>query len=129
MPQMRLQHVALSVSDLGTSGVWYEKLFGFSKVAEFAEPAPMAVYMTPEGQAIDLRQDPDVVAEPFTEKRVGLDHVAFVCTDRAELDDWTARLDDLGVAHDDATSPFGAHVNFRDPDGIPLEFFLPAIAG
>ena len=25
-------------------------------------------------------------------------------------------------------SPFGWHVNFRDPDGIPLEFFLPVAA-
>lgn len=126
MPQIRLQHVALSVTDLGRSGAWYEKLFGLTKVAEFTAPAPMAVYMTPDGQAIDLRQDPDVVAEPFSEKRVGLDHVAFVCGDHVELDEWCDKLEDLGVEYSPETSPFGAHVNFRDPDGIPLEFFLPA---
>ena len=126
MPQMRLQHVALSVTDIARSGVWYEKVFGLAKVAEFHEPAQMAVYMTPDGQAIDLRQDPDVVAEPFSEKRVGLDHVAFVCASHTELDDWCDRLEDLGIAYSPETSPFGAHVNFRDPDGIPLEFFLPA---
>ncbi|MFC6239725.1 VOC family protein [Longivirga aurantiaca] len=129
MPQMKIQHVALSVTDITKSGPWYEELFGFAKVAEFAEPAPMAIYMTPEGQALDLRQDPDVAHERFTEKRVGLDHLAFVCADKAELDEWTARIAELGIENTGPeVSPFGTHLNFRDPDGIPLEFFLPASA-
>jgi catechol-2,3-dioxygenase len=129
MPQMHIQHVALSVRDIGRSGPWYERLFGFAKVAEFAEPAPMQVYMTPDGQALDLRQDPDVVREPFTEKHVGLDHLAFVCADKAELDSWVERLTEMGVDKSGPeASPFGTHVNFRDPDGIPLEFFLPKAA-
>ena len=127
MPQMKIQHVALSVTDITKSGPWYQELFGFQKVAEFAQPAPMEVYMTPDGQALDLRQDPDVVAERFTEKRPGLDHLAFVCADRAEFDAWMTRLADLGVENSGPeTSPFGTHLNFRDPDGIPMEFFLPA---
>ena len=71
MPQMKIQHVALSVTDITKSGPWYQELFGFEKVAEFSEPAPMEVYMTPDGQALDLRQDPDVVQERFSEKRPG----------------------------------------------------------
>lgn len=127
MVDMHIQHVALSVTDISRSGPWYESLFGFAKVAEFTEPAPMTVYMTPDGQALDLRQDPDVIHEPFTEKRPGLDHLAFVCADEAELDEWAARLTDRGIeSSGPVTSPFGRHLNFRDPDGIPLEFFLPA---
>ncbi len=126
MPQMKIQHVALSVTDITKSGPWYQELFGFEKVAEFAEPAPMEIYLTPDGQALDLRQDPDVVQERFTEKRPGLDHLAFVCADQAELDEWAARLADLGVENSGLqTSPFGTHLNFRDPDGIALEFYLP----
>ncbi|MBI4942761.1 MAG: VOC family protein [Actinobacteria bacterium] len=130
MPQMHLQHVALSVTDITRSGPWYEELFGLAKVAEFTEPAPMQVYMSPDGQAIDLRQDPAVDRERFSEKHVGLDHVAFVCADRAELDAWRERLTTLGVETSGVeASPFGWHLNFRDPDGIPLEFFLPTSAG
>jgi catechol 2,3-dioxygenase-like lactoylglutathione lyase family enzyme len=58
MPQMKIQHVALSVTDITKSGPWYQELFGFQKVAEFARPAPMEVYMTPDGQALDLRRTP-----------------------------------------------------------------------
>ncbi len=130
MVQMKIQHVALSVTDITKSGPWYEELFGFQKVAAFDLPAPMEVYMTPDGQALDLRQDPDVVQERFTEKRVGLDHLAFVCADQDELDEWFTRLTELGVDNTGyETSPFGTHLNFRDPDGIPLEFFRPATAG
>lgn len=125
--QMHIQHVGLSVTDIAKSGPWYEELFGFAKVAEFTEPAPMTVYMTPEGQAIDLRQDPDVVHERFTTARPGLDHFAFVCADRAELDAWLTRITDLGIENSGLeTSPFGTHLNFKDPDGIAMEFFLPA---
>jgi catechol-2,3-dioxygenase len=130
MPQMKIQHVALSVTDITKSGPWYQELFGFAKVAEFTEPAQMEIYMTPDGQALDLRQDPDVVSERFSEKRPGLDHLAFVCADRAELDEWTTRLAELGVENSGPqNSPFGTHLSFRDPDGIALEFFLPASSG
>jgi catechol-2,3-dioxygenase len=122
-----LQHVALSVRDIDKSAEWYTELFDLTLAAEFDEPAPMKVYLTTAGQALDLRQDPDVVQEDFTQSRVGLDHVAFVCADRPELDFWLSRLNDFGVANSGIVeSPFGLHVNFRDPDGIPFEFYLPA---
>lgn len=128
MREMRLQHVALSVSDIGKSGPWYEDLFGFAKVAEFADP-PMQIYMTPGGHALDLRQDPNVTGERFDVTRVGLDHLAFVVEDQKELDEWQAHIDELGVENSGIQdSPFGRHLNFRDPDGIALEFYLPAQA-
>src|SRR5829696_4329633 len=64
--------------------------------------------------------------EGFSEFRVGLDHVAFGCADRAELERWAQRLDELGVEHSDIKDrPYGSGVSFRDPDGIALEFFAP----
>jgi glyoxylase I family protein len=126
MRQMRIQHVALSVTDIGRSGPWYADLFGFQKVAEFTDP-PLEIYLTPDGQALDLRQDPAVTEDTFSQTRVGLDHVAFSCLDREEFDSWLARLEELGIANSGVEqSPFGSHINFRDPDGIPLEFYLPA---
>jgi catechol 2,3-dioxygenase-like lactoylglutathione lyase family enzyme len=64
--------------------------------------------------------------ERFSEYRVGLDHVAFGCADRAELETWTRRLDELGVEHGEIKDRgYGSGVSFRDPDGIALEFFAP----
>lgn len=124
-----LQHIALSVHDIDKSADWYVRLLDLTLAAEFDEPAPMKVLFTPTGQAIDLRQDPDVVADRFSQTRVGLDHVGFVCADRAELDGWLGRLRGYGVVESGIQeSPFGWHLNFRDPDDIPLEFFLPRAA-
>ncbi len=90
------------------------------------ESGQLKILMTPDGQAIDLRQDPDVTDGALTQTSVGLDHVGFVCRDRAELDAWETRLGEFGAyASKVEESPFGWHLNFRDPDGIPLEFFLP----
>ena len=95
-----LQHVALSVRDIDASADWYARLFD---------------------------QDPDVDREPFSQKHVGLDHVAFVCQDRDELDAWAEKLAEHDVDRSPVEeSPFGWHLNFRDPDGITLEFYLPA---
>ncbi len=45
---------------------------------------------------------------------------------RAELEKWAKRLDDLGVKHGGIKDTrYGSGVSFRDPDGIPLEFFAP----
>lgn len=127
MPTPVIQHIALSVHDIDRSADWYARLFDLTLVAEFDEPAPMKVFMTPQGQAIDLRQDPEVADAPFTQTRVGLDHIGFVCANRVELDGWLDRLRDQGVTQSGIeSSPFGLHLNFRDPDDIPLEFYLPA---
>ena len=124
-----IHHIGLSVHDIDKSTDWYVRMFGVDVVAEFDEPAPMKVLMTPDGQAIDLRQDPAVTPEQFTQEHVGLDHVGFVVRTRVELDAWHGRLVDEGVVESGVVeSPFGWHVNFRDPDGIPLEFFLPRSA-
>jgi len=74
-----------------------------------------------------LHQFPDAdVSSPFTERRPGLDHVAFAAADRGELERWEKRLDQLGVTHGSINDAgYGSGLSFRDPDGLPLEFFAP----
>ena len=121
-----LHHVGLSVRDVEASTDWYVRLLGLTVVAEISEPAQMVVRRSPQGQAIDLREDPEVGPERFTQVHAGLDHVGFVVADRDELEGWEHRLAERDVERSAVVeSPFGWHLNFRDPDGIPLEFFLP----
>jgi glyoxylase I family protein len=79
------------------------------------------------GTLVGLHQFPDTnVTTPFTERRTGLDHVAFGVADRSELERWERRLDQLGVDHGAIKDAgYGSGLSFRDPDGLPLEFFAP----
>lgn len=124
-----LAHVALTVRDLSVSTPWYEALFDAKPVIdEDTDPDfHHTVYVVGGGTLIGLHQHkrpaPDGM---FTEFRVGLDHVAFGCANRAELETWARRLDELGIAHGGIKdAAYGSGVSFRDPDGITLEFFAP----
>jgi glyoxylase I family protein len=124
-----ITHVALTVRDLSVSVPWYEALLDAKPVLdEDTDPDfHHTVYLLGGGTLLGLHQHarpaPD---EPFSEFRIGLDHVAFACADRAELEKWARRLDELGVAHGEIKDAgYGSGVSFRDPDGIALEFFAP----
>ena len=124
-----LTHVALTVRDLSVSVPWYEALFDAEPVLdEDTDPGfHHTVYVLGNGTLIGLHQHQTrAPAEVFSEYRVGLDHVAFGCANRGELEKWAARLDELGVLHGGVKdASYGSGVSFRDPDGIPLEFFAP----
>jgi len=119
-------HVALTVTDLSRSVPWYERLFGAKPVLD-EDTGPFRHVVWAVGQTlVGLHQFPDGRPEPFDERRVGLDHVAFACANRAELQQWESSLNELGIAHGgivDAT--YGSGLSFRDPDNIALEFFAP----
>src|SRR5437016_5669082 len=97
-----LTHVALTVRDLRTSAPWYEALFGASPVIdEDAEPdMHHTVFMVGNQTLVGLHQHVHPAPEgAFSEYRVGLDHVAFGCATRGELEEWAVRLDELGIDH------------------------------
>jgi glyoxylase I family protein len=124
-----LTHVALTVRDLSVSTTWYAALFESDPVIDEDTDPDLhhTVYLVGNGTLIGLHQHGRAApAEPFSELRVGLDHVAFGCADRGELEKWSRRLDELGVAHGGIKdASYGSGLSFRDPDGIALELFAP----
>lgn len=124
-----LTHVALTVRDLTVSVPWYRALIGSDPVLdEDTEPGfHHSVFLLAGGTLLGLHQHTAPPSEDnFSEHNVGLDHVAFGCTDRAALERWAARLDELGITHGGIVDAhYGSGLSFRDPDGITLEFFAP----
>jgi glyoxylase I family protein len=124
-----LTHVALTVRQLAVSAPWYEALFDAEPVIDEDTQPDLhhTVYLVGNGTLIGLHQHATAApAEAFSEFRVGLDHVAFGCADRGELEKWARRLDELGVEHGAIKDAgYGSGLSFRDPDGIALEFFAP----
>ena len=124
-----IAHVALTVRDLSVSVPWYEALLNAKPVLdEDTDPDfHHTVYLLGNGTLFGLHQHGTPAPEgSFSEHRVGLDHVAFGCADRADLEKWARRLDELGIAHGGIKdASYGSGLAFRDPDGIALEFFAP----
>jgi glyoxylase I family protein len=123
-----IAHVALTVNDLSVSVPWYRRLFDADPVMdEDTGPFRHVVFLAGP-TLVSLHGFPgEASSDRFSEFRTGLDHVGFGVANRAELEEWQARLDSLGIAHGGIVdASYGSGLSFRDPDNIALEFFLPA---
>src|SRR5260221_14615500 len=87
-------HVALTVTDLGSSVPWYEQLFGAKPVLD-EDTGPFRHVVWAVGQTlVGLHQFPDGRADPFDERRVGLHHLDFARPDPSALQRWESDLAD-----------------------------------
>jgi catechol 2,3-dioxygenase-like lactoylglutathione lyase family enzyme len=125
-----IHHINLTVRDLARSVAWYSRLFGapkaFDDVDEQQGWAKAGLRHPGSGLFINFTQHRGSAGEAFDERRTGLDHVAFRVADRAELEAWRARLEELGVEHSPIKEAgYGDVLTFRDPDNIQLEIYAP----
>ena len=121
-------HLSLTVRDLARAEAFYTKTFGFIRVLELPDEGGRgeklvlahAESRTILGFTMHATND----GSQFTEFRTGLDHFALGVADRAQLDEWVARLDELGVPHSAVNeTPIGSLLTVRDPDGIQVELW------
>ncbi len=129
-----IAHVRLTVSDIERSRQFYESVFGWPVLLEIPENADEAtrkqlsflfggVIYDLGGTLLGLRP---VATDRFDENRVGLDHLAFRLSSKAELDSAAAHLDELGVHHEPVKDIGPSYIlEFRDPDNIALELTAP----
>jgi catechol-2,3-dioxygenase len=127
MPEFpTITHVALTVSDLSKSVPWYEQLFESQPVLDEDTGPFRHVVWSIGSTLVGLHHFPDGSPGTFDERSVGLDHLAFACADRGQLEAWASRLDQLRVPHGGIVdAAYGSGLSFRDPDNIALEFFAP----
>ena len=121
-----IHHISLTVGDIERSVSWYTEVLGLVNLMEEQHPdgSGYAVVLgKPDwSMCVGLHVHTTNEGEEFAEHRTGLDHVSFLVSSRAELDDWDARLTALGVVHAPVNDRDGySVVVFRDPDNIQLE--------
>jgi glyoxylase I family protein len=131
-------HVRLTVTDVGRSRAFYDRVFGFPVAFELPADADDAtreqlsflyggvIYAVPGGGLLGLRPVAPQ-GDRFDEDRVGLDHLSFAVPGVAALHDAVALLDEAGIAHGGVKDIGVASIlEFRDPDGIALELIAGA---
>jgi len=124
-----LHHVAINVRDVQRSVQWYGDVLGFAPLFPYdTDDFNRRIIRHPGGTVLGLTRHnhPDADDE-FSERRTGLDHLAFAVESEAALENWAARLDAAGVQHSGVkiTPATGsALIAFRDPDNIQLEFYV-----
>jgi catechol 2,3-dioxygenase-like lactoylglutathione lyase family enzyme len=119
-------HLDFTVTDGERSVRWWQDVMGFALVTTFDRPDFQGWVMShPSGLIVSVMIHVSGDAEPFDERRVGLDHFALRVTDRAALDAWAEHFDRIGVEHsgvkDDGGGPL---IVVRDPDNIQLELWV-----
>jgi catechol 2,3-dioxygenase-like lactoylglutathione lyase family enzyme len=120
-----VHHLALRVTDLGSSRQFYIERLGFPVLLEgpglflfLAGQTAVAVH------AADRRTPPGDTFNPF---RVGLDHLAIGCRSQAELARVAAALTAAGVENTGVRLDPTLHrqyVAFKDPDRIAWELYM-----
>jgi glyoxylase I family protein len=119
-----VSHVALTVTDLEVSQRFYTEVLGFVVVLDMGYGR---VCMHPAtGFMLALLRHAEARGGPFSELSTGLDHLGLVASSREELEAWERRFEEHGVTYTPIRDmEMGSHLNFRDPDGIALEFWIP----
>lgn len=116
--------VKLPVRDLAESRAWYERVFGLVTELEFPDADGVVRGITGHlprcgGTWFALRESPAHAAGV-----AGFNLVNLTVGDRAALEDWAARLDELGIDRSPIIeASIGWILVLNDPNGIELHLY------
>ncbi len=120
-------HLSLSVTDLGKSTEWYKQVLGLDVTAEIEGEGFRRTRLRAAGSGVTLTltSHDRESGEPFSERRAGMDHVAFNVGSTQDVQALKGRFEQLGVDHSEvkSTAQGTALITLRDPDNIQIEVF------
>jgi glyoxylase I family protein len=122
-----VSHTSFSVRDAEASGRWWAELLDLVEIDRAAGDGWRAILLMHRRTRtiIEFQQHDGNQGEVFDPRRTGFDHMGFKVDSRADLDEWLARFEQLGVRHSPiAEREYGAVLTFKDPDGIQFEMFF-----
>jgi catechol-2,3-dioxygenase len=126
MPALEaFSHISLTVTDPQRSADFYNAVLGTEIVFSTGGDNGTLIIVARDAMMIALRDHRESNDKSFDPRRIGLDHVAFLVPSRTELEAWHRSLTAAGVVCSAIeASPFGLHLNLKDPDDIAVELFV-----
>lgn len=123
-----INHLDLTVSDLEVSAVFYDKVLGrlgYLRTSEYEGSVPCWV-LSVCSSVLSIGLHKAKVETPHDKFSVGLHHLAFHLTSRADIDSFhqfllRERIEVLDAPAEYDYTPGYYAVFFTDPDGIKLE--------
>jgi glyoxylase I family protein len=118
-----VHHLRLTVTDVDRAREFYTGVLGFQVVM----PLPSGVLLSNGSVLLGLGPAPErpISDDRFDENRVGLDHLSFAVSSRAELEQAEQLLNQRKIPNGgvkDLGEAMGLYIlAFRDPDNIQLE--------
>jgi glyoxylase I family protein len=120
-------HLSLSVTDLGKSTEWYQQVLGLDVSAQIEGDGFRRTRLRAAGSGVTLTltSHDQESGEAFSERRPGMDHVAFQVGGVDDVEALKERFAELGVTHSEikSTTTGTAMITLRDPDNIQIEVF------
>ena len=125
-----IHHITLSVTDIKATTEWFQNLFGPADIVERDFDEFSRTRMT--WPALDdlwiavMSHHVMDKTSTFNHLQPGLDHLGFECKSPEEVNEWAAKLDELGYTRGPIEDvQYCVAVTARTPDNIPVQFFFP----
>ena len=118
---MKMEHVALNVSDPVAMAAWYKKHLGFEIARSMAKP-PFTIFLKESGGAvmIEIYHNPPDQVPPYSEMNPLLLHVAFVSAD-PEVDKLALLAAGATLIKEEHLEDGSYLVMMRDPWGLAIQ--------
>jgi glyoxylase I family protein len=122
----KVSHISFSARDNEKSAGWWSEVFELDELDRAAGDGWTAILLIHPATAtiIEFQQHDANKGEAFDPARTGFDHMGFRVDSRAQLEEWQAHFERLGVRHTPIVDrEYGSVLTFKDPDGIQFEMF------
>ena len=123
-----MNHLALTVSDLERSAVFYQVVLGFMGYQQVEKNDNFIMWWSKDAGAILIyAANPDSLNKVHDRYSPGLHHLAFNADSREQVDSLYQLILDIGATVLDSPAEYNHYapgyyaVFFTDPDGIKLE--------
>jgi glyoxylase I family protein len=123
---VKVSHTSFSVRDANASAQWWRDVLGFQDLETVHGDGwkGMVLLHPATSTVLEVQQHDTNQGESFDPARTGFDHLGFMVDDPAQLDDWQAHFERLGVTFTPVVHrEYGSVLTFKDPDGLQFEMF------